>query len=151
MARNVYYKNRRDKFLQDYGRPVAQAYEAWVGMRKRVKHPLANKKNGTGYVGLSIDTSWDNFETFLSDMGEPPEGFSIDRIDCAKGYSKENCRWADATTQARNRRYTRLNEEAVKVIRFLYSTGKFSQQRLADAYSVTQVLVSKVVRREVWV
>jgi hypothetical protein len=151
MTTSVYYKNRRDRLLQDRGVSVAQAYEAWVGMRKRVKHPLANKNNGTSYVGLSIDPRWDEFETFLSDMGEPPEGYSIDRIDGTKGYLKENCRWASNSTQVRNRRCTKLNEEAVKAMRFLYGTGKFTLQRLADAHKVSKVLVGLIVRNKIWV
>jgi hypothetical protein len=42
-------------------------------------------------------------------MGEAPNGQSIDRIDNEKGYFKENCRWADHFTQARNTRKFIIN------------------------------------------
>ena len=151
MPRNVYYKNKRDRLLQDRGVAVARAYETWTGLRKRIAHPKKNKRNGSGYVGLTADPRWDDFEVFLSDMGEPPIGFSIDRIDCSVGYWPGNCRWADEVTQSRNRTYTKLNEEAAKTIRYLYASGRYSQQRLADAHRVSQRLVSKIVRGEVWV
>jgi len=147
---NVYYQNRKDRLRIDRGYGVARAYGIWTGMRTRIRNPLRNPKNGLAYVGLSIAPEWDDFEKFLQDMGEPPAGHSIDRIDNTKGYSKGNCRWADATTQSRNRNYVKLNPEAVKVLRYLYSSGKFSQQRLADVYSVSQVLVSLIVRNEEW-
>ena len=41
-------------------------------------------------------------------MGEPPEGFSLDRINNLKGYSKKNCRWVPLAEQARNTRRQRL-------------------------------------------
>jgi hypothetical protein len=41
-------------------------------------------------------------------MGEPPHGMSIERVDNDAGYSKDNCIWADRTTQSRNRRSLRL-------------------------------------------
>jgi hypothetical protein len=79
-------------------------------------------------------------------------GLSIDRIDSSKGYEPGNCRWADATTQSRNRgAFVKLDEEKVEDIRRRYGVGDISQQALADEYGVTQPLIGYVVRGENWI
>ncbi len=55
------------------------------------------------YTHISICKEWDSFETFLRDMGEQPDGKTLDRRDSFRGYNPENCRWATPLEQARNR------------------------------------------------
>lgn len=45
---------------------------------------------------------------------------------------------------------SKLTEKQVFTIRWLYSENDLSQDRIAQMYQVSQVLISKVVRREIW-
>ena len=72
-------------------------YNSWESMKKRI----ASKE---GYALVGMDPRWESFSEFLADMGERPKGMTIDRINNEIGYWKDNCRWANKTTQSRNRR-----------------------------------------------
>jgi hypothetical protein len=73
-------------------------------MIRRCHTPSASGFHKYGAKGLKVCDLWRNsFEEFLKDMGDPPEGLSIDRIDNSKGYFKENCRWATLKEQSRNK------------------------------------------------
>lgn len=73
-------------------------YYSWRAMRQRCnKNPRYINKNIT-YV-----PSWESYDEFFGDMGERPEGTTLDRIDNSKGYYKENCRWATHRVQQNNK------------------------------------------------
>lgn len=66
-------------------------------------------KNREGYKkwggrGITVCKRWMKFENFYKDMGERPEGMTIDRIDNSKGYHKSNCKWATPKEQSNNTR-----------------------------------------------
>lgn len=66
-----------------------------------------NYKNYGGR-GITVCKRWMKFNNFLADMGERPDGMSIDRVDNNRGYSKDNCRWATRKEQCRNKRNSHL-------------------------------------------
>jgi hypothetical protein len=60
-----------------------------------------------GGAGIAVCDRWRDFRAFLADMGERPEGMTLDRIDSTRDYDPTNCRWADQATQSANRRSPR--------------------------------------------
>ena len=82
-------------------------YRSWTCMRERCTDPKHPSFRWYGAEGITVDPAWDDFGTFLADMGERPEGMTLDRIDNSAGYTPGNCRWATKADQSRNRRSTR--------------------------------------------
>lgn len=83
-------------------------YQIWVHMHDRCRNPKNKSYRYYGGRGIAVCDEWKSFEQFYKDMGDRPEGKSIDRIDNNKGYCKENCRWADKFQQSQNRRNVKI-------------------------------------------
>lgn len=80
-------------------------YSRWLGMKQRCYNPNHHKYKDYGSRGITVCNEWLNsFEDFIKDMGECPDGYTLDRINNDKDYCKENCKWSSPTEQANNRR-----------------------------------------------
>lgn len=70
----------------------------------RCTNPKDPRFHNYGGRGITVCPEWSDFWTFVEDMGNRPDGHTLDRKDNDLGYFKENCRWATAKEQACNRR-----------------------------------------------
>ncbi len=73
----------------------SKTYRAWRYMRDRVARD-------PGYAHVTICARWSSYTNFKADMGEQPEGKTLDRIDGAFEYGPTTCRWATPVEQANN-------------------------------------------------
>jgi len=87
---------------KDTGR--SPTYNSWQSMKDR----CLNQRRACSeyYRDVSVCDRWMAFENFLADMGERPEGKTLDRIDPFGNYEPENCRWATTSEQNKNTRTT---------------------------------------------
>ena len=114
---------------------ASRAYGVWQAMRDRCTNPNRIDYHRYGGRGITVCARWDTFTNFLADMGEPPVGLTLDRVDNTKGYEPSNCKWATRMEQAinRERAVTVVIERVRKLARHVaaengISAGAFTQR-----------------------
>lgn len=130
--------------------PRGVAYRAWSNMHTRCSNPNNIGYKNYGGRGIKVAERWHAFQNFIDDMGAPPAGHTLDRIDNDADYSPGNCRWAPRALQSRNTRrnvWVTLNGEraclkdALRMLGYSYQAYKhlhdargWGAQQIIDAW-----------------
>lgn len=96
---------KRGGNLLKHGLCYTSAYRSWDRMKSRCYSPSAKPYKNKG---VTVCERWMEFENFYADMGDRPEGMSLDRIDNDGIYEPSNCRWATVSEQNLNRSCARM-------------------------------------------
>ena len=126
-------------------------------MVRRCTNPSSADWLRYGGRGITVCSRWHRFEAFLADMGQCPDGLTLDRINNDGGYEPGNCRWTTWEQQVLNRRSNRggrhanakLAADDVLAIRLMARYGA-TYRSMASAFGVSSANVGQIVRGEAW-
>ena len=101
-------------------------YDTWRNMIKRCTNPKDRGYKNYGGRGISVCMEWLDVKNFIQ-WAEPTyiEGYTLDRINNDGNYEPSNCRWADRTTQALNKRKAITNTSGIVGADFNKNEGKY--------------------------
>ena len=109
-----------------HGLTTHRFYGTWSNMKKRCYNPKHQAYPTYGGRGITVCDEWLIIENFIKWAEETHiKGLSLDRIDNNKGYSPDNCRWADKTLQVLNRRKFKNNKSGYIGVSFNKITNKW--------------------------
>ena len=137
---------------QKHGETGTKLYIMWANMKSRCFNKKSEDYKYYGGRGIKVCDGWLNFVSFRNWAN--PNGYGdnleIDRRNNDGNYEPSNCRFITHTENVRNRGYSKLSMEKAKKINEMYSTGKYSQRKLAEKFGVVHSTIGCVLRSETW-
>lgn len=101
-------KEQTSKANLKHGMRNERLYNIWSHMKARCSNEKTAQYADYGGRGIKVCDEWLSFKSFSEwalNNGYRDD-LTIDRIDVDKGYSPDNCRWANIEQQANNKRNT---------------------------------------------
>lgn len=93
---------------------VSSTYRSWSHMKSRCLNPNIDNFQNYGGRGIKVCERWmESFDNFLQDMGERPDGMTLDRLNTNENYEPSNCKWSTDAEQRRNKRNRRTSWRSV--------------------------------------
>lgn len=109
--RSPEHRQRLTSAKTTHGKNGTKVYDTWINIKQRCHNPKVPHYERYGARGVTVCDRWrESFDNFYNDMGDPPEGLELDRIDNSRGYEPGNCKWVTRSENNRHRRSTRWVE-----------------------------------------
>ncbi|MDF2535516.1 MAG: hypothetical protein K0R18_1675 [Bacillales bacterium] len=139
-----------DELKLKHGKYGTKIYFAWAQMIQRCNNPKNEAYPNYGGREIKVCNEWLSFEKFYEDMGDRPNGMTLDRKDNDRGYFKENCRWATKEEQENNKRTNKIitfNGKTLSLKQWSYEVNinyNTLTKRLNKGWSIEDTLTRKV-------
>lgn len=139
---------------ENYRSRHPREYWSFMNMRSRCGNPKNPMYADYGGRGIKVCDEWATFAQFYADMGDRPEGMTLDRKDTNGDYEPSNCRWATYEQQANNRRNNRLFEHdgrSMTIARWAAQAGIKKSSlayRLKAGWTIERALSQKMQGRQ---
>ena len=134
-----------------HGKSRSRIAAAWQHMKQRCYNKNDQFYHRYGARGISVCERWMIFDNFYADMGDPPPGMTLERIDNNGNYEPNNCKWANMKEQnlntSRNRLLT-LNGETLPLSQWTKRLGVSKttiHYRLAAGWDLEKALTTKAL------
>jgi hypothetical protein len=129
------------------GKP-SPTYSSWSAMLQRCTNPESESYADYGGRGITVCERWLRFENFLADVGNRPDGTTLDRIDNDRGYEPDNVRWATRAVQNANQRRNRrmLSVDDERGLIDAIARGE-NYRDLAQRYDINRNTITEVWKR----
>ena len=99
--------------------------------------------------GITVCDRWLSFSAFLKDMGERPDGTTLDRKNNELGYFPDNCKWATPIEQARNRRNAKLDYKSAMAVAMRMLKGERAVD-IARELGISESLPREIIKGRSW-
>lgn len=109
-----------------HGMSNTPTWRSWDSMLERCKNPKYNE----WYGDVSVCEEWSlpdgqGFVNFYNDMGERPDGMTLNRKNGAKVYNKGNCEWATLSMQSYDQKKSKVNTSGRTGVSQVKQTGRW--------------------------
>jgi hypothetical protein len=140
-----FHKERASAAKTIHGGRYTPEYRVWSQMHGRCTQKKRKCFKNYGGRGISVCERWNNFQNFLADMGmRPSPKHSIERNDNDGNYSPNNCRWATAKEQGRNKRTSRRFNIGGKMMTLGEAREKYK------AFGISYKVIHQRITRDGW-
>lgn len=131
------------------GKSYSPTYHSWQAMLARCRYIARDIHHKYAGRNISVCARWQSFDTFLADMGERPDGTTLDRIDNDGNYEPGNCRWATPVDQARNRRNSKMTFATAVEVALARLRGETCKS-IAERFECSESLPREIVKGRTW-